>query len=118
MPPASRGGEAVREAYGRARSRDAGGGTSSATAEDLPFASFAGQQDTYLNVVGRDDVLDAVRRCWASLWTERAVVYRATQGIDNRTVRLAVVVQVTASTMTWTTTASRTPAWSMPLAAR
>jgi rifampicin phosphotransferase len=66
---------------------------SSATAEDLPFASFAGQQDTYLNVVGRDDVLDAVRRCWASLWTERAVVYRATQGIDNRTVRLAVVVQ-------------------------
>jgi phosphohistidine swiveling domain-containing protein len=67
---------------------------SSATAEDLPFASFAGQQDTYLNIVGRDDVLDAVRRCWASLWTERAVVYRATQGIDNRTVRLAVVVQV------------------------
>jgi phosphohistidine swiveling domain-containing protein len=66
---------------------------SSATAEDLPFASFAGQQDTYLNIVGRDDVLDAVRRCWASLWTERAVVYRATQGIDNRTVRLAVVVQ-------------------------
>jgi len=66
---------------------------SSATAEDLPFASFAGQQDTYLNIVGRDDVLDAVRRCWASLWTERAVVYRATQGIDSRTVRLAVVVQ-------------------------
>jgi len=66
---------------------------SSATAEDLPFASFAGQQDTYLNIVGRDDVLDAVRRCWASLWTERAVVYRATQGIDNRTVRLAVVIQ-------------------------
>jgi len=66
---------------------------SSATAEDLPFASFAGQQDTYLNIVGGDDVLDAVRRCWASLWTERAVVYRATQGVDNRTVRLAVVVQ-------------------------
>jgi pyruvate,water dikinase len=66
---------------------------SSATAEDLPFASFAGQQDTYLNIVGRDDVLDAVRRCWASLWTERAVVYRATQDIDNRAVRLAVVVQ-------------------------
>ncbi len=66
---------------------------SSATAEDLPFASFAGQQDTYLNIVGREDVLDAVRRCWASLWTERAVVYRATQGIDNRSVRLAVVVQ-------------------------
>jgi pyruvate,water dikinase len=66
---------------------------SSATAEDLPFASFAGQQDTYLNVVGKDAVLDAVRRCWASLWTDRAVVYRATNGIDNRTVHLAVVVQ-------------------------
>lgn len=66
---------------------------SSATAEDLPFASFAGQQDTYLNIVGEDAVVDAVRRCWASLWTDRAVVYRATNNIDNRTVRLAVVVQ-------------------------
>lgn len=66
---------------------------SSATAEDLPFASFAGQQDTYLNIVGEDAVVDAVRRCWASLWTDRAVVYRATHAIDNRTVRLAVVVQ-------------------------
>lgn len=66
---------------------------SSATAEDLPFASFAGQQDTYLNVVGQDAVVDAVRRCWASLWTDRAVVYRATNAIDNRTVHLAVVVQ-------------------------
>jgi pyruvate,water dikinase len=66
---------------------------SSATAEDLPFASFAGQQDTYLNVVGADAVLDAVARCWASLWTDRAVVYRAAGGIDHRTVRLAVVVQ-------------------------
>ena len=66
---------------------------SSATAEDLPTASFAGQQDTYLNVVGADAVLDAVRRCWASLWTERAVVYRNTIGIDHRTVALAVVIQ-------------------------
>ncbi|WP_214367862.1 PEP/pyruvate-binding domain-containing protein [Pseudonocardia sp. H11422] len=66
---------------------------SSATAEDLPDASFAGQQDTYLNVVGADAVLDAVRRCWASLWTDRAVSYRATTGIDQRGVRLAVVVQ-------------------------
>jgi pyruvate,water dikinase len=66
---------------------------SSATAEDLPFASFAGQQDTYLNVVGPDAVLDAIRRCWASLWTDRAVVYRATNGIDNATVHLAVIVQ-------------------------
>ncbi|HKR50843.1 MAG TPA: PEP/pyruvate-binding domain-containing protein [Pseudonocardiaceae bacterium] len=66
---------------------------SSATAEDLPWASFAGQQDTFLNVVGTDAVLDAVRRCWASLWTDRAVSYRMTNGIDHATVRLAVVVQ-------------------------
>jgi rifampicin phosphotransferase len=66
---------------------------SSATAEDLPFASFAGQQDTYLNVVGADAVLDAVRRCWASLWTDRAVSYRATNEIDHRCVELAVVIQ-------------------------
>ncbi|HEX2742026.1 MAG TPA: PEP/pyruvate-binding domain-containing protein [Rubrobacter sp.] len=66
---------------------------SSATAEDLPYASFAGQQDTYLNVVGVESVLDAVRRCWASLWTDRAVSYRATNGIDPHGVRLAVAVQ-------------------------
>ncbi|MBB4914733.1 PEP/pyruvate-binding domain-containing protein [Streptosporangium saharense] len=66
---------------------------SSATAEDLPHASFAGQQDTYLNVVGEEAVLDAVRRCWASLWTDRAVAYRAANGIDHRTVLLAVVIQ-------------------------
>lgn len=66
---------------------------SSATAEDLPFASFAGQQDTYLNILGIDAVLEAVRRCWASLWTNRAVSYRARNGIDPRAVRLAVVVQ-------------------------
>ncbi len=66
---------------------------SSATAEDLPGASFAGQQDTYLNVIGADAVLDATRRCWASLWTERAISYRATQGIDHAEVTLAVVIQ-------------------------
>ncbi|MCU7729334.1 PEP-utilizing enzyme [Actinoplanes sp. KI2] len=66
---------------------------SSATAEDLPSASFAGQQDTYLNVVGSASVIDAVVRCWASLWTDRAVVYRAVNGIDHRAVRIAVVVQ-------------------------
>jgi len=66
---------------------------SSATAEDLPHASFAGQQDTYLNVVGEESVLKAVRRCWASLWTDRAVSYRARGGIDPRGVRLAVAVQ-------------------------
>lgn len=66
---------------------------SSATAEDLPTASFAGQQDTYLNVVGTRAVLDRVRSCWASLFTERAVTYRARNGIDHRAVRMAVVVQ-------------------------
>src|SRR3989442_4466254 len=66
---------------------------SSATAEDLPFASFAGQQETYLNIVGIEAVLDAVRCCWASLWTDRAVSYRASLGIDQRSVQLAVVVQ-------------------------
>ena len=66
---------------------------SSATAEDLPFASFAGQQDTYLNVIGREAILEATRRCWASLWTDRAVTYRATNGIDPRAVTLAVVIQ-------------------------
>jgi phosphohistidine swiveling domain-containing protein len=66
---------------------------SSATAEDLPFASFAGQQDTYLNVIGSDAVLEAVRKCWASLWTDRAVAYRAALGIAPDEVALAVVVQ-------------------------
>ena len=66
---------------------------SSATAEDLPTASFAGQQDTYLNVVGPTAVLQHVSRCWASLFTERAVTYRQRNGIDHRTVRMAVVVQ-------------------------
>jgi pyruvate,water dikinase len=66
---------------------------SSATAEDLPTASFAGQQDTYLNVVGQEAVLRHVSRCWASLFTERAVTYRRRGGIDHRTVHMAVVVQ-------------------------
>ncbi|GJF03922.1 PEP/pyruvate-binding domain-containing protein [Pseudonocardia sp. D17] len=66
---------------------------SSATAEDLPESSFAGQQDTYLNVVGADAVVDSVRRCWASLFTDRAVAYRATAGVDPAGVAIAVVVQ-------------------------
>ncbi len=66
---------------------------SSATAEDLPTASFAGQQDTYLNVVGASAVLEHVRRCWASLFTERAVTYRLRNGFDHRKVHMAVVVQ-------------------------
>ncbi|MEV5355721.1 rifamycin-inactivating phosphotransferase [Streptomyces sp. NPDC052693] len=66
---------------------------SSATAEDLPTASFAGQQDTYLNVIGTAEILRHVSRCWASLFTERAVTYRQRNGIDHRTVHMAVVVQ-------------------------
>ena len=66
---------------------------SSATAEDLPTASFAGQQDSYLNVVGRAAILQHVSLCWASLFTERAVTYRLRNGIDHRKVRMAVVVQ-------------------------
>ena len=66
---------------------------SSATAEDLPTASFAGQQDSYLNVSGRDQILRCVTRCWASLFTERAVAYRMRNGFDHRQVRMAVVVQ-------------------------
>ncbi len=66
---------------------------SSATAEDLPGASFAGQQDTYLNVRGRDDVLNKVRDCWISLFTDRAITYRAKNGFDHRRVLLSVVVQ-------------------------
>ena len=77
--------------------RKLGGGRvavrSSATAEDLPGASFAGQQDTFLNVQDEAALLDAIRRCWASLWNERAVAYRAANGVDPSGVRLAVVVQ-------------------------
>src|SRR6059058_1056710 len=66
---------------------------SSATAEDLPTASFAGQHDTYLNVVGPAAILQHISRCWASLFTERAVTYRLRNGFDHRKVHMAVVVQ-------------------------
>ncbi|MEI8321796.1 MAG: PEP/pyruvate-binding domain-containing protein [Actinomycetes bacterium] len=66
---------------------------SSATAEDLPGASFAGQQDTYLHISGEENVVAAVKRCWASLWTARAISYRYQRGFDHDIVLLAVVVQ-------------------------
>jgi pyruvate,water dikinase len=66
---------------------------SSATAEDLPTASFAGQQDTYLNVLGPAAILQHISRCWASLFTERAVTYRLWNGLDHRKVHMGVVVQ-------------------------
>src|SRR6185503_3426662 len=66
---------------------------SSATAEDLPDLSFAGQQDTYLNVIGIDQLIGAVISCWSSLWTARAIGYRIRNGIDHNNAALAVVVQ-------------------------
>lgn len=66
---------------------------SSATAEDLPEASFAGQQATYLNVIGKDDCVEAVRKCWASLFTARAIYYRSKNGFPTEQVFIAVVVQ-------------------------
>lgn len=66
---------------------------SSATAEDLPEAAFAGQQDTYLNVVGEEALLEAVRRCWASLWGDRAIAYRERLNLNQQAVKLAVVIQ-------------------------
>lgn len=66
---------------------------SSATAEDLPYASFAGQQDTYLNIIGKEAILQHISKCWASLFTDRAVIYRMQNGFDHSHVYLAVTVQ-------------------------
>lgn len=66
---------------------------SSATAEDLPTASFAGQQDTYLNIIGKEAILKHIGKCFASLFIERAVTYRLQNGFDHRKVYLSVVVQ-------------------------
>ncbi len=66
---------------------------SSATAEDLPTASFAGQQDTYLNIIGEESILKHISKCWASLFTDRAVTYRIQNGFDHRKVHLSVVIQ-------------------------
>ena len=66
---------------------------SSATAEDLPEAAFAGQQETFLGVSGERALLDAVRRCWASLWSDRAISYREQHGLAQMPVKLAVIVQ-------------------------
>jgi phosphoenolpyruvate synthase/pyruvate phosphate dikinase len=66
---------------------------SSATAEDLPTASFAGQQDTYLNIIGKEEILKHVSKCWASLFTDRAITYRIKNGFDHRKVHISVIVQ-------------------------
>ena len=65
---------------------------SSATAEDLPTASFAGQQDTYLNIIGKGSILKHISKCWASLFTDRAVIYRIQNGFDHRKVQLSVII--------------------------
>ena len=86
--------EAIRQAYAELDGNDLPVAVrSSATAEDLPEMSFAGQQETYLNMHGEAMVLEAVKRCWASLWTARAIGYRARHGIAPQDVSLAVVVQ-------------------------
>ncbi|MGA8922104.1 MAG: rifamycin-inactivating phosphotransferase, partial [Candidatus Dormiibacterota bacterium] len=84
---------AIVDALARLGDRAAYAVRSSATAEDLPAASFAGQQDTYLNIVGPAAILQHISRCWASLFTERAVTYRLRNGFDHGTVHMAVVVQ-------------------------
>ncbi|ANC08537.1 MULTISPECIES: phosphoenolpyruvate synthase [Bacillus cereus group] len=66
---------------------------SSATAEDLPYASFAGQQDTYLNIIGKENISQHIKKCWASLFTDRAVIYRMQNGFDHNQVSICVVVQ-------------------------
>ncbi|QDL06929.1 phosphoenolpyruvate synthase [Brasilonema octagenarum UFV-E1] len=73
--------------------KDAFAVRSSATAEDLPTASFAGQQDTYLNIIAKEAILKHISKCWASLFTDRGVIYRIQNGFDHRKVHLAVVVQ-------------------------
>jgi len=81
------------QAWRKAGSQHAYAVRSSATAEDLPGASFAGQQDTYLNIKGESELLFHIRKCWASLFTDRAIAYRAKNGFDHRRVLLSVVVQ-------------------------
>lgn len=85
--------EEITRALARLGENNAYAVRSSATAEDLPTASFAGQQDTYLNIIGEAAILQHISKCWASLFTERAVIYRLQNGFDHRNIQLAVVVQ-------------------------
>lgn len=85
--------EAITRFLARLGEHEAYAVRSSATAEDLPGAAFAGQQDSYLNVTGKPAILKHISRCWASLFTERAVAYRLQHGFDHRKVHMAVVVQ-------------------------
>src|SRR5438128_998484 len=85
--------EAITRILSRLGEENAYAVRSSATAEDLPAASFAGQQDTYLNIIGKQAILEHISKCWASLFTDRAVTYRLQNGFDHRTAYLSVVVQ-------------------------
>ncbi len=85
--------EAVTEYLSRLGEEHAYAVRSSATAEDLPHASFAGQQDTYLNIIGTEAILKHIRKCWASLFTDRAVFYRMQNGFDHCQVYLSVIIQ-------------------------
>src|SRR5207248_4879368 len=73
--------------------KDAEAVRSSATAEELPTACFAGQQETYLNILGKEAILKHISKCWASLFTDRAVIYRMQNGFDHNKVHLSVVIQ-------------------------
>ena len=85
--------EGILEYLAKLGENDAYAVRSSATAEDLPTASFAGQQDTYLNIIGKEAILQHVSRCWASLFTDRAVIYRRQNGFDHNKAHLSVVIQ-------------------------
>lgn len=85
--------EAVANRLAKLGDKDPYAVRSSATAEDLPTASFAGQHDTYLNVIGSEAILKHISKCWASLFTDRAVIYRMQNGFDHRKVSLSVVIQ-------------------------
>lgn len=85
--------EAVKQEWQKLGDDEAYAVRSSATAEDLPDASFAGQQDTYLNIIGEDSLVDAIRRCWVSLFTDRAILYRIQNNFAHQDVQLSVVVQ-------------------------
>ncbi|AKG37336.1 phosphoenolpyruvate synthase [Paenibacillus durus] len=85
--------EAVTQYLSRFGNEHAYAVRSSATAEDLPHASFAGQQDTYLNIIGQESIMQHISKCWASLFTDRAVIYRMQNGFDHSQVYLSVIVQ-------------------------
>ena len=85
--------EEIRDRLALFDEKDAFAVRSSATAEDLATASFAGQQDTYLNIIGKEEILKYISKCWASLFTDRAITYRTQNGFDHRQVYLSVIVQ-------------------------